>query len=482
MKDIPTFNHTDVVIGIERDLIKTFKDTVEKISNKNDRVFLSSLVNHCLNYGEELKRDGGTYYLLDLPQVTAICENSQMGKSKAIISRRYKRLTEDNILKKVVNNVKGKLGRQSIHLTISNDEYALSATNKQIEQKDNLNAPVKTPSKLNKNDIASDILKTPKKMDKAYSERFLNNVLFACGRLNNRDSRTAQIITQYKFRDEFIKINTTSQTGTKIFSLNDQVTMLAIMTLIVLCNKNRESDGAVHRNEYYFDINQICSACGLGNSGGNRKILEESIERLYRTNMNIKCPVGSEFAQYFNLKSYTDRGVTYTPNNFDFKFIWEKSSQDLVGEKKMLYQIALHPIIYRQLLDPNTWNTFNINPRILRNRIPIVNHLYFFASRIVDRKSSRHLKYPIQYVRNSMMPSIEDIVIWETALLKDLAKFCKKEGQIWHEDGMDNIVNIFGYYVKISKHPIQRYSMTFWFDSDDVFFLQNSNNQMVLQY
>lgn len=488
--DIPKFAAKGPIFCIKEESSFYMREYFSVLPKPEDRLFINAIVRNAIDFGTlDATNKDEVAYLLDIEQLKASVafNKSKIALGKTVLNERLNNLVDSQVMSRneltsvildkmdlPVNNLRGK---KFVYTLLPADQVIANAKiiNEPKPFKVNSHRDKKYYETLQAKEqqlisIDATMLVLPQDSKHAYSERLLNNVFFACGRLSVRDPRKKRIETSYPFKGENIRIVATSGGDVDLFSLDDQNTVLAIITMVIFANGRRSREGKPNRNEYYLDIAHLCNICGLDASGANRETLRKSIDRLYFSNLNVSCPPNSQFAQFFGLSSFTDNGQEFTPNNMDFRFLWQRDSasieEDLAESRKpRYYKIALHPLIYSQLLDPEIWNTFVINPELLKNRLRLVTHLYFFAARMIARVPGKNLSWPLRSVHNQIMPASNRYDNWKKSLFSELKTYAKNSNQVW--DSEECTLDLFGYFVKISKNAVYDYRVTFWFNEKD---------------
>lgn len=491
---IPTFDNRGPIFKIGSSAVENIRLYINTVIKQEDKDFMKAVIQYASYHGKLFIDDGAdtgrklnnserdeVFYLIDIEQLRAatnLSDKRKVGLSKASLATRLNRLQEMGIFNREIIKVPSKNGRLY--------QYTLQPLDTILDTPLPQSSVITKPPKVRNKDYYqklklkdeelleadAQLLIYPGKLGHAYSERLLNNVFFACGRQSVRDSRTDLIETFYPFQGELVKITATSGGNTDIYSLDDQNTVLAVITMVIYTNKERMELGRKITNEYFLDIVDLCKICGLSSDGANRTTFRKSLDRLYFTNLNVVCPPHSKFAEFFGLDSTTDNGERFSPDNLDFRFLWSRDSvaeieDDLTGDRlPRKYRISLHPLIFTQLLDQDVWNTFVINPSLLKNRLKMITHLYFFASRLIARDPTRIFSFPIKAVQKQIMPAIQRYQTWQTALLNECSKFAEKTNQTWIKDG-ENTLDIYGYFIKVAPHYAHGYKLTFWFNQDD---------------
>lgn len=481
---VPAFDNKGVIYEIPARAEHSAKHYMKALTRQEDRRFLLAVIDFANEYGLQHDKGGELVYLLDSDQLSAAAElhpATDVKTGRSTINSRLKRLLSLGVFTReflIVEGIKGK--RYKYELLPADLVLANAQNDSRREFNNHRTTPYRQALREQRQqmiDLDAQLLEPPKQLQKAHSERLFNNVFFSCGRLGTRDPRRDKIITHYKFRDEQIVVTATSGGDAALFSLDDQTTVLAIITLVIFCNEERMRKGQELRNDYYLDVAHVCSICGLPPNGANRKTVRDSIDRLYHSNLNIQCPTDSEFAKYFGLTSFTDANGVFTPDNMDIRFLWRRDSASMEKELSKhrlprLYRITLHPLIFNQLSDPEIWNTFVVNPALLQNRFGMINHLYFFAARTIARVPGKVRNYTMRAVQQMIMPAVERYDNWQRSLFTELEAFAEKTNQKW-VDGEAVTLDIYGYMVKLQPNRVHGYMMTFWFNEDDPFLGKN---------
>lgn len=463
------------------DQLRAYLSTVTK---EEDKGFLRAIIQYGSKYGRpsfDVDSTTDRYHEIDIEQLRAA--NELFGKekkiklSKATLSLRLKGLVDMGVFTRSDDRIPGKPGRTSTYTLARLDEILdapIPETKQTYLSKSERNADYYRELKIAEQAVIEtdvQMLSIHDGQNQAYSERLVNNFIFACGRLSGRDPRKEVIETTYFFNKESINIVATQGGGTGIFTLDDQSTVLSIITLVIFTNDKRMAQNKEIRNEYFVDIVDLCKMCGLKPEGANRDSIRRSMDRLFFTNLNISCPTNSEFAEFFGITSFLDNGIHFTPDNFNFRFLWQYDSvsdmEPMQGCRKPVhYRISLHPVIYNQLLDKDAWNTFVVNPDLLKNRCKVVTLFYFCAARYIKREAGKVLSFKLKTLQQQLMPAVINYYDWQKSVVNDFRKFARLRGQEWNENG-ENTVEVYGYYIKLAPNSTNGYQITFWFNPND---------------
>lgn len=471
---------TPPVFKFANDLILNHWNVIARIQNTAGAGLINDLLIYASRYGTA--HEDGTV-LLDFKQYVWICES--VGAKPFAKPTLYKKLTEfrdKNIFAKIEHNLIGKKGKQYFYELQHPKDFKLSkptliddSTQKPIEQVEYRSLRTSqyySEQKALVEKLINDdeqLLLIPENFTQGYSERLINNIMFACGRQNLRDKKSKIIKMNYRFQDEFVKIVTTTTTDSEIYSLEDQSTILGIITLIVHSNKEYDSMGKTIENSYLIDVAELCRVCGLKPVGSNRALIRNSIDRLYSTNANITSPKNSKFADFFGFSDFTHEGFRFTPDNFDFRILWSRDSiseLDPASGARMprYYRISLHPIIFKQLLDKNIWNTFVVPTELITERCKYVIQFYFFAARNIKKKRGVVRKFSIVSLHKQLCPSDTRLDNWTRSVLNDFKKYGEKNGLNWDKNSTITFP-VYGYYVKFTRQPKGMLYLTFWYGS-----------------
>lgn len=488
--NIPAFEFKSPIYRIPDGMEHHLRKYLALIPDDEDRYVFMSIVTNSLTYGLRDTDQGRDYDLLDTNQLNSIIEldrpDSSIGLGRTATNARLNRFIDLGLFvreKLKASDLPGGKGLrgakqqyilQPIENVLAKDLSTDDDRPKYIAPKDRNKEYHKGLARSRQElvDSGAQLLDSPKHLRQAHSERLLNNVFFSCGRQSYKDPRKSRIETLYKFREEHIRIVATAGGEASLFTLEDQSTVLAIITLVILHNKERMRKGDEIKNEYYIDIANICGLCGLSPVGANRKTLRDSIDRLYHSNLNVQCPPESEFAKFFGLSSYTDNGKQFNPDNMDFRFLSQKDSVSMVesdfADKRAprYYRISLHPLIFQQLTNPEVWNTFIVNPQLLRDRLKMVTHLYFFAARTTGRDASQARRWPIKVIQQMLMPAYDRYHNWERSLFNDLSHYAKRTNQRFEKD-KESTLDLYGYFMKIKPSDVYGHTLTFWLNTND---------------
>lgn len=481
--DFPELTYSPPVFSFNSNLIKNHWNLLPRIQNIPDHEIINDLIIYAGKYGTKYNDNSNSEVLLDFPQYQWICHS--LGTKPIAKSSMYKKLTsfyELNIFQKVENTRLNKRGKQFlvklqhpndfilIRQTLINDvtdevveriEYSsLRSSQYYAEQKaliENL---------INEN---GQLLLIPDNYTQAYSERLINNIMFACGRQNLKDKKSKIIKLNYRFQDEIVRIVTTTTSDSEIYSLEDQATVLGIITLVVHNNKEYSAMGKPIENAYLIDVAELCRVCGLKPVGSNRDLIRKSIDRLYSTNANITSPKNSKFAEFFGFNNFTHEGFKFSPDNFDFRILWSRDSVSELdpqsgSRKPRYYRISLHPIIFNQLLDKNIWSTFVVPPVLLTERCKYVLQFYFCAARYIKKRRGVTRKFSLKTLHKQLCPSDTRIDNWMRSVINDFKKYGAKNDMPW--DGSSHIVfPLYGYFAKFARQIDGALYVTFWYGS-----------------
>ncbi|UUA75170.1 hypothetical protein [Cellvibrio sp. QJXJ] len=479
--DIPNFDNHGPIFKVEASSIDSIRLYLSTLIKREDIDLLKVIIMLATSHGKIIVEDQIQYFMLDIEQLRAAVnqtKDSKISLSKATLSKRLNSFIEYGVFDRKQISIAGKQGRLYEYTLQKIDEILarpLPKKQKPLTTHEGRDINYYKALKEKETDLLQSGVQLLSYKDSdghAYSERLLNNVFFSAGRQSVRDSRNEKIVTHYPFQNEMIQITATAGGDSEIFSLEDQNTVLGIITMVVYTNENRLAKGLEVKNEYFLDLVDLCKICGLESVGSNRTTFRKSIDRLYFTNLNIACPPNSKFAEFFGLDSVYENGQRFNPDNMDFRFLWQRDSvseiEDGLSGVRLprKYRISLHPLIFSQLLDPEVWNTFVINPMLLKNRLKMITHIYFFAARNIARDPTRVLTFPIKTVQKQIMPSAIRFNDWQNALLTECRKFAEKNAQQWI-DGHENTLDIYGYFVKFTPHMSHGYKITFWFNQAD---------------
>lgn len=481
--DNPSFGYNSPIFCIPENADDHLRTYMKLLDDADDREFVLSLITTALDTGVDLYSDGSRY--LDYKQLREAVRSTgtKIAIGKTTVRQRADRLqgmglfVTERLTTPSLRGFRNALILQSPNALVRSDVISEEPAPR------TLNAPKKrgkeyyaairrTKDRLADKDIQ--ILESPKELKRAHSERLLNNVFFGCGRMSSRDPRRKKIVTVYPFQDERITVTATAGGDTDLFCLEDQNTVLAIITLVILSHSQQSANNVPLSsipNEYYMDICDLTQICGLEPTGANRETLRKSLDRLYHSNLHVACSKDSQFAQYFGLYSSMGDGREFHPDDLNFRFI---SALDAVSEADPLlskarrpryYRISLHPIIHRQLLDKGVWSTFVVDPELVRNRLRLLTHLYFFAARNIHRDPNKIRQFPIETVHKYTMPAYTRFDNWKRSLFNEFKRLAKSQDVEWSEGGTC-VLELFGYFVKTEPHILHGHLLTFWFNSN----------------
>src|SRR5690625_3879531 len=408
--DIPEFTYASPIFCIPESSDDHLRTYMKLITKPNDRAFVLFVITAALTHGVRLPHSDPTDLYLDYKQLKAVVDKDDMKIPLGMSSLRNRlaRLCDVELFVAERLNTPHLRGyRNSFNL----QSPATLVRSSAIQKDDEVGPAFQPPHKRDKAYYAAaqkarqslsnhdgQLLESPKELKRAHSERLLNNVFFGCGRLSSRDPRRKKIVTFYPFKGEVVEITATAGGESDLFSLDDQNTVLAIITLVIYSHYSQAGNNvplASIPNEYFLDICALAEVCGLEPNGANRQTLRRSLDRLYHSNLHVQCSKDSLFAQHFGLYSSMGDGREFHPDDLNFRFL---SALDAVSEpdptisgarRPRYYRISLHPLIHRQLLDKEVWSTFVVDPMLVRNRLRLVTHLYFFAARMIHRSRDK---------------------------------------------------------------------------------------------
>lgn len=294
------------------------------------------------------------------------------------------------------------------------------------------------------------------------TERLFNSVFNSCIRLSTHDPRKDRIETTYHFglTKQAEKIKIITKTTSDIMVLDDQTTLLAIVSMICNLNRRREEDGKPHSNSYLIDIRPLCRMLGLEPTGGNRDTVRKRIQRIYDTQFEIICPPNSRFAKHFDLYSQTEAGEQLTVDERHYRFITEMdiTHQDLqdenneVASRPSMFRISIHSDTYKKMLDPDVWNTYSVPPELLRAS-GMVFALYQFASYQLGRtvKKSRESKEFMLGQLHSLLFPASSFHNFKRTFFDQFKSHFKSQGTLWSDSKQSiNKINLFGWWIEFS--------------------------------
>lgn len=480
--DIPEFTYSSPIFCVPESAEKDLRTYMSLIETPNDRAFVLCVITTALAYGTNLPHSDKSDRYLDYNQLKSVVEKDGTKIPLGLSSLRHRlaRLSDaglfvaERLRTPHLRGFRNSLNLQSPTTLVRNPvpeskSYpAFQPPHKR--DKSYYTAIQKARQDLRNHD--AQLLESPKDLKRAHSERLLNNVFFGCGRLSLRDPRRKKIVTHYPFKGEVVEITATAGGDTDLFSLDDQNTVLAIITLVIHSHYTQTTNNVPLTsipNEYFLDICALAHVCGLNPNGANRQTLRRSLDRLYHSNLHVQCSPDSRFAQHFGLFSSFGNGREFHPDDLNFRFL---SALDAVSEpdptisgarRPRYYRISLHPLIHRQLLDKDVWSTFVVDPKLVRNRLRLVTHLYFFAARMIHRRKDKVNSFPIETVHRLTMPAHARFDNWRRSLFIELRKFAANQGAQWKENET-NILELFGYFMKVEPDIRHGHVLTFWFN------------------
>lgn len=302
----------------------------------------------------------------------------------------------------------------------------------------------------------------------ARSERFWNGVLGACMRTSRNDPRKRDpFTTVYGFGKRPVRITTSTQTDSEICHVDDQRTILAIITLACYNISGVMEDGGKVENNFFIDIVELCNLMGLDGCGANRETVRQSLKRLYTTNFNLELDQDSEegkaFASHF--------GLSFEADEQNFRFLTEMDNTldaEYGGSsvrKPRWYRIALHSKTFNDLIDPSVISTFVNNPKMLKASSGLIILFYTWCS--INVKRSGNLKQSISLCRlqKKIVPSAR-YDNFKKRFLIALRRHQKLDGEVWDDD-CANRMNIYGYVVEAEPNPVDDWIFTVIRDKKD---------------
>ncbi|MDQ2077414.1 replication initiator protein RctB domain-containing protein [Marinimicrobium sp. ABcell2] len=483
--DIPEFTYTSPIFCVPENADDQLRTYMKLLQKANDREFVLSVITAALEYGVVLPHSDpiDRHLYLDYDQLKVAVEKSGTKLALGLTSLRTRlaRLCDMELFSAERLNTPQLRGYRNAFtlqsptalvrsglIQVDSDEPQFEPSNKR--DKTYYAATRKARQSLTSQEVQ--VLESPKELKRAHSERLLNNVFFGCGRLSSRDPRRRKIVTLYPFKGETVEITATAGGESDLFSLEDQNTVLAIITLVINTHYSKTTHNiplSSIPNEYFLDICALAEVCGLDPNGANRNTLRKSLDRLYHSNLHVQCSKDSVFAQHFGLYSSMGDGREFHPDDLNFRFLSaldavSESDPDIAGSRRpRYYRISLHSMIHKQLLDKDVWSTFVVDPELVRNRLRLITHLYFFAARMIHRDRELVRSYPIETVQSLTMPAHTRFDNWRRSLFNELKKFAIGQGTVFDEKKI-NVLELFGYFVKIAPDHKFGFTFTFWFN------------------
>lgn len=323
------------------------------------------------------------------------------------------------------------------------------------------------------------------------SEVMFNGVLSSCIRLNSFDPRKTNIETTYLFGNgknaEKVKINTRS--ASEISILDDQPTILALVSMICSINKDRQQKGKPLENYYPIQINVMLGLMEIPANGGNLVTIRQRIQRLHDTQFEIVCPPNSRFAQHFGLYANSDDGNQHVIDDHTYRFITELDwvhapSKD--GEHTThapMIRISIHSGTYKKLLDPEVWNTYSVPAALLRSSGMILT-LYTFASRHLGRtvKKGKDCKdFSLRQLKEQLFPA-PTYQNFKRTFLKQVQDHFKQCGVTWSDDpSVVNSINLEGWFFEFSICEVTKdYRIKIIRDLNDIYVGTKSIHNKIL--
>jgi len=302
----------------------------------------------------------------------------------------------------------------------------------------------------------------------ARSERLWNGVFGSCMRASRTDPRRIEPFTTiYRIGSDQIKIITSSQSDSEICHVDDQRTIRAVITMVCIEIIERMDQVKEIQNEFYIDIVDLCQIMGLDGSGANRDTVRDSLKRLYSTNFNIIIDSDSEnghrFAEQF--------GITPGADDLNFRFLTELDSsidREYGGSsirRPRWYRIALHSKTFHDLIDLNVISTFIDNKEILKVSSGLIHIFYTWCCIHVKRSGKRVMHITLPDLQKFIIPASRYDNFRDRFLLA-LKHHQEKNNQIWDENGV-NIINLFGYIVKMEPDFTNEFIFSVFRDKND---------------
>lgn len=481
--DIPEFTYASPIFCVPENADDQLRTYMRLLPKPNDRAFVLFVITAALDYGARLPHSDTSNKYLDYEQLKAAVEGdgAKVPLGLSSLRNRLNRFCDVGLFVAERLNTPHLRGYRNAFTLQSPTTLVRSGAIQHDDGPSGFHPPNKRDkayyaaaqkARQNLTTQEGQLLESPKELKRAHSERLLNNVFFGCGRLSSRDPRRKKIVTIYPFKGETVEITATAGGDSDLFSLDDQNTVLAVITLVIYSHYAQAANNVPLtsiRNEYFLDICALAEVCGLEPNGANRQTLRRSLDRLYHSNLHVQCSKDSLFAQHFGLYSSMGDGREFHPDDLNFRFL---SGLDAVSEpdptisgarRPRYYRISLHPLIHSQLLDKDVWSTFVVDPNLVRNRLRLVTHLYFFAARMIHRSRDKIRTYPIETVQRLTMPAHTRFDNWRRSLFIELRKFAATQGAKWAEDEV-NILELFGYFLKVQPDIRHGHVFTFWFN------------------
>lgn len=289
----------------------------------------------------------------------------------------------------------------------------------------------------------------------ARSERLWNGVFGACMRTSRNDPRKKEpFLTIYGFGKGPVRITTSTQTDSEICHVDDQRTILAIITLVCYTISGIMDAGGEVKNDFFIDIVELCNLMGLDGSGANRETVRQSLKRLYTTNFNLELDQDSEggraFASHF--------GLSFEADEQNFRFLTEMDhtlDAEYGGSsvrKPRWYRIALHSKTFKDLIDPSVISTFVNNPQMLKASSGLILLFHTWCSINVKRSGNFKRSVSLNELQKKMIPSAR-YDNFKKRFLVSLRRHQKLNGENWNDTG-PNRMNIYGYIIEAEPNPV----------------------------
>lgn len=412
---------------------------------------------------------------------------AKLGFTQSGILRRLDKWAERGILKKTA---KDQIGTKPITSYVVQPPVLINNLPplEKKNTKDSLAGRARLKSKRNQLILAGETLFDPKALsqDGVKSERLFNAVFSSCIRLSSRDPRRGVITTVYNFGQtrnaEKVTIVARAPTDSEIMVLDDQLTLMGIVTIICWVNESREVSGEPHVNSYIIDIRHLCKLHNLSADGGNRQTIRQRLQRIYDTQFEIICPPNSRFAQHFGLFMNTGSENRQIDERH-FRFITEMDViNDDDGSLPSMFRISIHSDTYESLLKPDVWNAFSVPEELLRSS-GMVFAVYNFASYQLGRtvKENRKSKeYTLSQLNKLLFPSA-NYSNFKRTFFDQFESHFKSQRVEWPEGKANKKINLFGWFIEFEyREAAEDWMIIITRDLNDRFVGKNSLHNQIL--
>jgi len=435
--------------------------------SKTERTFLLGLLELCSSLDNIPESDNNLTIDVTRTELQEWLKEKNIGSGDTILKKRSAALTEIGLFKK--EKYQRPKCKPADLFILQDATNVLDVPSKRKQFKDH--RPHRQKLKEIKTQLIeadAQILDSSLPIRLARSERLWNGVFGSCMRSSRTDPRrTEPFSTIYRIGSDQIEIITSSQSDSEICHVDDQRTIRAVITMVCIEIVERMDLGKEIRNEFYIDIVDLCDIMGLDGSGANRDTVRDSMKRLYSTNFNLildsESETGHRFAEQF--------GITPGADDLNFRFLTELDSsidREYGGgsvRRPRWYRIALHSKTFQDLVDLNVISTFIDNKEILKVSSGLIHIFYTWCCIHVKRSGKRVINITLPDLQKFMIPASR-YDNFRDRFLAALKHHQEKNNQVWHQDGV-NIINLFGYIVKMEPNLVHDFLFTAYRDKSD---------------